>query len=299
MEIYQLKTFLVVAREGHLTRAAERLHISQPAVSAQIKSLEQELGVTLFQRKHSGVQLTKAARTLLPQAEKVLAAATELMSQAKRLTGRVVGRLTLGIILNPEFIRLGDLTNHLLSRYPLLDIDIRHRNSITVLASIRAQELDASFYLGRDVPADMSFVVLRELTYRVVGSIAWAARLASAGWEEIAEFPWIATPKEGSFYQMTNEMFRARGLSLRTVIEADQESAIINLVQSGVGLGLMREALAVEAAKKGQVVIWEKGKAASMLSLISLASRRSDPIIRTLYSAVQAVWGVSETGVLS
>lgn len=83
MEIYQLRTFLTVARLGHLTRAAERLHVSQSAVSKQIKALEDELGVILFVRTSTGTSLTKSGQLLLPQAEKTLANAIELVNMAK------------------------------------------------------------------------------------------------------------------------------------------------------------------------------------------------------------------------
>ena len=85
MELYQLRSFAAVAELGHLTRAAERLHISQPAVSAQIKALEDELGVTLFERVSSGMVLTSAGRKLLPAAEKVLDAAQALRSRARTI----------------------------------------------------------------------------------------------------------------------------------------------------------------------------------------------------------------------
>ena len=64
MEIYQLRTFLAVARLGHLTRAAEQLHLTQPAVSKQVKALEQELGVLLFERQPTGMVLTSEGRAL-------------------------------------------------------------------------------------------------------------------------------------------------------------------------------------------------------------------------------------------
>ena len=71
MELYQLRTFAAVAEEGHLTRAAERLHLSQPAVSGHIKALEQELDVRLFERTATGMVLTEPGRQLLGHANKV------------------------------------------------------------------------------------------------------------------------------------------------------------------------------------------------------------------------------------
>src|SRR6187399_3066109 len=108
MELYQLRSFAAVAELGHLTRAAERLHVSQPAVSAQIKALEDELGVSLFERVSSGMVLTSAGRKLLPAAEKVLDAAQALRMRAKGLQGQIVGRARVGTVSDPGFTRIGE-----------------------------------------------------------------------------------------------------------------------------------------------------------------------------------------------
>src|SRR3954469_5488715 len=121
MELYQLRSFAAVAELGHLTRAAERLHISQPAVSAQIKALEDELGVTLFDRVSSGMQLTSAGRHLLPAVEKVLDAATALRSRARALQGEVVGRMRVGTVSDPEFTRVGELLAQAVEAHPMLE----------------------------------------------------------------------------------------------------------------------------------------------------------------------------------
>ena len=137
MEIYQLRAFVIIARERHLTRASQILHVSQPAVSGQIKSLEAELGVTLFDRRHGGMELTAAGATLLPHAESVLAGVEEMSATASTLTGKILGRISIGTILNPSFIRLGELINEILVKHPSLEIDISHRNSYKVLQGIR------------------------------------------------------------------------------------------------------------------------------------------------------------------
>src|SRR5262245_27783713 len=108
MELYQLRSFAAVAELGHLTRAAEKLHISQPALSAQIKALEDELGVALFERTPSGMLLTPAGQTLLPEAAKVVSAAVALRTQAKAISGEIGGRARVGTLADPDFLRLGD-----------------------------------------------------------------------------------------------------------------------------------------------------------------------------------------------
>ena len=112
MELYQLRSFAAVAESGHLTRAADRLHISQPALSAQIKALEDELGVALFERVSSGMVLTSAGRSLLPEAQKVVSAAQSLRSHARAIKGEVVGRARVGTVSDPEFVRVGEFLAH-------------------------------------------------------------------------------------------------------------------------------------------------------------------------------------------
>src|SRR5258705_2375805 len=126
MELYQLRSFAAVAELGHLTRAAEKLHISQPALSAQIKALEDELGVALFDRTPSGMVLTAAGQTLLPEASKVVMAARALSSHAKAFAGEVAGRATVGTLSDPEFLRLGGFFAQALERDPLVEIELRH-----------------------------------------------------------------------------------------------------------------------------------------------------------------------------
>jgi DNA-binding transcriptional LysR family regulator len=82
MEIYQLRTFVTVAQQGHLTQAAELLHLSQPAVTAQIKAIEEEVGMSLFERTAGGVVLTLAGQELLPRAQDILVSARRLLDHA-------------------------------------------------------------------------------------------------------------------------------------------------------------------------------------------------------------------------
>ncbi|MEP6610162.1 MAG: LysR family transcriptional regulator, partial [Burkholderiaceae bacterium] len=87
MELYQLRSFAAIAETGQLTRAAEKLHVSQPAVSAQLKALEEELEFALFERTPNGMVLTAAGKRLLAEADKVLAAAQHLQNHARMLKG--------------------------------------------------------------------------------------------------------------------------------------------------------------------------------------------------------------------
>jgi len=106
MEIYQLRTFVVVAREGSITRAAERLHLSQPAVSAHIKAIEDALALSLFGRTARGMSLTHEGQRLLAKAEQTLAVHQELIDEATRIKGHLAGQFRLGEGSNMD--RVGD-----------------------------------------------------------------------------------------------------------------------------------------------------------------------------------------------
>src|SRR5260221_13354974 len=119
MELYQLRSFAAIAETGQLTRAAEKLHVSQPALSAQLKALEEELDFTLFERTPNGMVLTAAGKRLLAGADSVLAAAQDLQNVAKELKGEVVGKARIGTLSDPAFIRIGEMISAATQRHPL------------------------------------------------------------------------------------------------------------------------------------------------------------------------------------
>jgi DNA-binding transcriptional LysR family regulator len=290
MEIYQLRTFLTVARLGHLTRAAEQLHISQPAVSKQLKALEEELGVVLFERTPAGMVLTRPGQMLLEHAEKTLASAMELVNLAQRIRGEVTGAVRLGTIIDPEFLRLGAVLGRLLARHPQIDVKLAHGISGTVLERLRAGAVDAGFYLGELADPAIDVTPLCTLNYVVVAPAAWAGRIAGAGWADIAGLPWIGTPAHSSQHRLVADMFAEHGMAWSSVVEVDQEASMRSLVAMGVGLCLLREDVAQEAARHGQMVVWPGARRACPLSLIHLKGRAGDALVDALRQAVLEAW---------
>src|SRR5262245_37796343 len=173
MELYQLRSFAAVAEVGHLTRAAEKLHISQPALSAQIKALEDELGLALFERTASGMLLTGAGQRLLAETEKILAATQALQAEARALKGEVSGKARLGTLSDPEFIRLSAFMTAAVERYPLLEIEFQHEITGVAMEHVREGTLDASFYYGEISEPQVAAVELRGITYRIAAPAAW------------------------------------------------------------------------------------------------------------------------------
>ncbi|TAK67748.1 MAG: LysR family transcriptional regulator [Betaproteobacteria bacterium] len=294
MEIYQLRSFVAVAEAGHLTRAAEKLHVSQPAVSAQIKALEDELELALFERTSSGMVLTPAGERLLADAEKVLAAAQAMRNEAKALKGEVAGRVRVGTMSDPGFIRVGEFLSATVERYPLLQVELHHEITGAAFAKVRDAELDASFYYGDLEHPGVGKLRLRGSTYRVAAPAAWKKRVADADWGEVALQPWIITPSISSHHKLVRALFDKHGIEPTKVVEADQESVIASLVVSGVGLSLIREELALEKQAAGQVCLWRDVRLESTLWFIYLLARKDDPVIRALLGVLHDIWKLAE-----
>jgi DNA-binding transcriptional LysR family regulator len=301
MELYQLRSFAAVAELGHLTRAAERLHISQPAVSAQIKALEDELGVALFERVSSGMVLTSAGRRLLPEAHKVVAAAQSLRSRARAIQGQVVGRARVGTVSDPEFVRVGEFLAHALVEHPLLEIEIHHEVTGEAFEKVRDGALDASFYYGNVEHPDVASVPLVDFAYRVTAPASAADRIKHASWDEMVAMPWILAPAISTLRTLADELFVERGSSPVTRVEADNEAVIRSLVVAGSGVGLIREDVAMEAAAAGEVVLWGKVRLETTLHFIFRKQREHDPEIWALLDVLHHVWtsapeAIRETG---
>lgn len=292
MDIVHLRAFAEVAREGNLTRAAERLHVSQPAVSLQIKALQEQLGLQLFVRTASGMMLTPEGNKLLPLAERVLADMQEFRRHADALQTSAVhlsGTLAIGTILDPEFIRLGAFLKHLVSRHPRLSTRLSHHMSGSVLQQIRDGRLDVGFFLGEPGPGFQA-VSLTPFTYNVIAPAGWKNRIAGRGWKELSRLPWIWTPPESAHHRLLSQVFAQHKVQPDTVALVDQESSMLDLVKSGVGLSLARSSIALNQAHAHGLVIADAVELSTELSFACLEKRKNEDAIKAVLQLVQEVW---------
>jgi DNA-binding transcriptional LysR family regulator len=290
VEIYQLRAFIAVARTGHMTRAAEQLHLTQSAVSKQLKALEEEFGAPLFERSPSGMTLSAVGKRLMPLAKRTLEAATELMSAAKLMQGQISGTIRLGTIVDPQSIRLGDLLLEIQSRFPGIDVKLEHGISGSVLQRLKAEELDACFFLGDTDDPALKAIQLSLESYVVAVPAAWSARALGSNWAALAALPWVGTPKASSQTAIMEKVMKAHGLERSTVVEADQESSMIDLVHAGIGLCLVRERLALEVVPHKNIVLWDGDKISCPLSMVLRAEEAERPLAAALLDALFKVW---------
>ncbi|SAL15202.1 LysR family transcriptional regulator [Caballeronia cordobensis] len=300
MDYILLRAFLTVAREGNLTRAAARLHLTQPAVSLQIKNLQEMLGVVLFSRTSHGLLLTRDGEALLPHAERALAAAADVQRAAAALRHEVSGTLRIGTILDPEFLRLGGFLRQLVETHPRIETSLRHGMSGWVLERVKSRELDVGYYIGdpaidgtRD--ADRFHAVrLTPFVYRVLAPAGWHNRVnkGKRSWAALAKLPWIWTPPESAHNRLLSRIFREAGAMPVIVAEVDQEPSMLDLVKSGVGLSLVRDSIALGEAHAHALTIVEGVTVPTQLSFVTLAERREEPAIAAALRLIDAQWAV-------
>ena len=253
MELYQLRTLAAIAEAGQLTRAAEKLHLSQPALSAQLKALEEELDLQLFERTPAGMVLTAAGKRVLASANNVLSAAEALQNDARLLKGQVVGKASIGTLSDPDFIRLGQFRNTAVARFPMLELELHQEVTGVAFERVVSGDFDASFYYGEIGNHDIAGLPLRDVAYRVAAPADWAHRLRDAGWAEIADMPWIIPPPISTHHKLVHALLGKYDVVPGKVVEADQEAVISSLVVSGLGIALMREDMALEKVASGEV----------------------------------------------
>ncbi len=157
MELRQLRYFVAIAEEMHFGRAAERLHIGQPAVSQQIRRLERDLGVELFDRSPRHVRLTPAGQRFLPRAQAVLAAAEEARASVSDLAGP--GAITLRLGTSAGLGRhLDDLLDALAGLAPWLTVELISAPAQVRLKQVASGGLDAAFVRGVHDAAGLNVV---------------------------------------------------------------------------------------------------------------------------------------------
>lgn len=292
MELYQLKTFVKVAEEGHLTRAAEQLFTSQPAISAHIKALEEELGVVLFQRTPKGMNLTPEGELLYTHARQILEAADDLKVQASALQNELVGDVHLGVHTDFEFMRIGVLHHRLLATYPRVRPHFVQSMSAIIVPDLRKGKLDGGFFFGPCRYADLSVTRLLDVPMAIVGPVAWQERIEQADIRELAQLPWVYTAKSCPFHTVSMALFEGVDAEPVKVAFVDSEDAVRELVRAGAGVSLLRQDDAERTVEQGFGCIWP-GRVPAMELQFGVQKRRtSEPLIKAISDVVRRVWSL-------
>jgi len=284
MELHQLRAFVTVAEEGSVTRAAERLYASQPAVSGQIKALEQHLGVSLFRRSAAGMILTDEGQSLIHHAHRVLRSAEQLQATAERSQQASAASLVLGINnMSPALFPIDDVIGRLVGLLPGLNLQLEHAPSGTVLRGIRKQKIDVGFAEG-DIH-DPSLQTLRIGTTRlcIAVPVDWRDRCGEHDWSRLENVPWAFTSPDCSYHRLFEQVASEHQLTLQTQFRVDHDGTAVSFVRRGLAVSMIDRPNAEAAERDGHVYIWPGFEAELPIGLHCLKSRADEPGVAALY----------------
>jgi DNA-binding transcriptional LysR family regulator len=244
MDTRRLRYFAIAAEEENFHRAAERLHIAQPALSKQIALLEQELGCTLFIRHKRRVQLSPLGRLFLEDAQRILRdmeRAAERLSEASRGhsgTLRVGFRETAG-----RAQAVSGAISQFRRRYPAVELSLQQLTSPAQCDALRAGELDAGFvYLSPAHDHDLErLVVARDHFYLALHPAHRLAERKRIRLRDLVDEPfiWLARSRLAYYAETLMRTCIEGGLVPRVIQEADSEATILNLVAVGLGVSFV------------------------------------------------------------
>ncbi|WP_145942894.1 LysR family transcriptional regulator [Corynebacterium glyciniphilum] len=251
MELQQLRYVLAVAETRNFTRAAERCHIVQSAMSHQIKSLEHELGVQLFARTSRRVELTDAGAAFLPSAQASLEAADRAAADAAAATGQIRGTVTIGVIPTVTAIDVPAVLGRFHQAHPAVKIRLLGGSSDEFIAAIRSGGMDVAVLglpAGQPPRGVRSQELVREdlvavvsATHRLAGRDNIA--LADLDGEAFVDFP-VDSPGRAQ----SDVAFRDAGLTRDVAFEAVDTSFMVEVVRQGLAVALLsRDAVPEDA----------------------------------------------------
>jgi DNA-binding transcriptional LysR family regulator len=282
MELRHLRYFRAIGREENFSRAAQSLRIAQPALTRQIRDLEAELGVELFERLPRGVRLTPAGRVFLTQVEEILAQVDRAVEGTRRYASGNLGTVRVGlseIIAADEFISRSLL--HFRESEPGVALELRSVGSILQIATFRNNQLDAAILYDANIDEHDAALLHRAKIGRgeVMLAVHRGHRLAerdSVRMAELADEPmlWPERRLQPDYHDRLMRAWLKNGAAPRIIQECTTNSILMSFVAVGMGVGPVTTTQPLVTARDIRLIpISDLGLAFDML----LVWRKHDP----------------------
>jgi len=242
MELRQLRYFVAVAEELHFRRAAERLHMSQPPLSHQIRLLEEELGCELLARTRRRVEMTPAGVAFLRDARAVLADLDRAAHNARRIHEGQTGTLRVSFAGSALLSLVPRVVQRLSATHPAIDIELHERSTSDQIRALAAGATDLGLAPLPVGDADVEIEVLvREPTVAAVPASHPLARARELTLGLLAEYPFVLFPREQApgYHDLLMTSVTSAGTPPRVIQQASETQTIIGLVAAGVGVSLV------------------------------------------------------------
>jgi DNA-binding transcriptional LysR family regulator len=304
MELRQLQYFVAVVEEANFTRAAERLHVAQPGVSAQVRQLERELGQPLLDRSGRSVRLTEAGAGVLPYARAALGAVEGVRQVADEFTGLLRGRVMIGMVsagplqeFDVAAILAGFHADH-----PQVEIALAEDTSDRMLAALARGDLDIAVagLTTPEPPPGISHQVLIDeaLVAAVAPADPLAARASLAGGPAVplallADRPLISLPRGTGLRAVLDRAFADAGMRPRIAFEAAAPHVLAQFAAHGLGVAVLPEGIAAAAGDELRVLEIVQPRLRGQVALAWRAGGPPGPAARAFLGRLQKALATS------
>jgi DNA-binding transcriptional LysR family regulator len=270
MELRQLEYFVAVTEEANFTRGAERAHVSQSGISAQIRQLERDLGAELFDRTSRTVSLTAAGEAAIGHARAVLAEAGALRQAVDEVNGLVRGHLTVGMVTACTVAPLFDALSAFHRAYPGIEITLAEDHSDRLVEQVRDGSADLAL-IGApgELPAGVEgqVVISENLVAAVPPGHSLAGR-SRVGLAELAGYPVISMPAGTGVRAVFDQACAQDGLQPDIALQASAPSAVADLAARGLGVAIFSATMAANYSDRLAAVPVAGISTPSLLALV-------------------------------
>lgn len=288
IEIAHLRAFLAVADLGGFGRAARKLTVSQPALSARIRDLERKVGVTLFDRTTRRVELSAAGREFLPQARKLLDDLGAALRGLGDLAQRRRGHVAIACVPLLAQVLLPDLVAKFVRRHPLIKVSLIEMPTDRIVERVRSSEADLGVGTFAESEAGITRAKLLGDAMMLFAPRGPKTPRKAASWAEIADTPLIALTRESGLRALVDRGFAALGRETHPVFEVAQVATVLALVQAGLGIAVL-PAIARTIADERRIAVREliEPTIAREISLIRSDARALAPAAHAFATLIQ------------
>ena len=284
MEIRQLRAFVAIAESGTFTAGALRVHVTQAAISMQIRQLETEIGAKVFVRAPRHVILTEAGEQLLRRARHILREHDAALDEIAELAGAERGRLRIGsasaMVLTEQ---LPSILKELRKQHPAADISVTSGTSEVLVDQILAGEVDVAFV---SLPVDVRGIKTERLSEDQLVAIASTrhklAKQRTISAYTLAGERLILGERGGNTRRLIDQFFAQAGVSLRVAMELSRQQAIKRMVEEDMGVGIVPLQSVKEEVEKGRLIRWwiEGAQINWELGIAQLSNGYDSPIMQ-------------------
>jgi DNA-binding transcriptional LysR family regulator len=241
MELHQLEYFVAVAEEASFTRAAARVHVAQPGVSAQVRRLEAELGQQLLDRSGRSVRLTEVGTAVLPFARAALRAVSDARQAVDALAGLVRGQVAVGMVSGCSVQLLPELLAEFRSRYPGVSITLSEDGSDRLIEFIRDGRLDLALIgsAGDAISGIETAVVVDEALVAAVREDDPLAARSVVTLADLRDQPLVSLPRGTGVRRAFDAACVTAGFEPRIVLEASALPMVARLAGMGLGVAIL------------------------------------------------------------